>query len=96
MKLDNLQDNLIAAARTIKPDGRVPYAFEKRILALVASATDPWTVWSRALWRAAVSCLAVVTLCGAWTLWSQHRHGATDFSQEFESAVFASASPDEV
>ena len=98
MKLDNLHNHLIAAARTIAPNERVPYAFEKRIMARLIPGVrvDVWATWSHALWRAAVSCVAVVMLCGAWTAWSHYQRVNPDFSQEFESAVFASASLDEV
>jgi anti-sigma-K factor RskA len=98
MNLDDLHKQLIAAARTTAPNERVPYAFEKRIMArlLPGVRVDAWATWSHALWRAAVSCVAVVMLCGAWALWSQQQPANPDFSQEFESAVVASASPDEV
>ncbi len=100
MKPDNLHSRLIAAARRLAPDERVPYAFEKRIMAQLAARAaalraDAWALWGRALWRAAASCVAIVALSAAWTLWSHHHQGAAEFSQEFESAVFASASPNE-
>lgn len=98
MNLDNLQRKLIATARIEQPSERVPYTFEKRVMARLAEVrADLLGAWSTALWRAAVSCLAVVALSGAWLLWSANHHGETDFSQEFDSAVFASAgSADEV
>jgi|SRR5436190_19907169 len=98
MNLDNLQQKLIAAARTEQPSDRVPYAFEKRIMARIEGAcTDLLGAWSAALWRAALGCVAVVVLSGALSLWTNHQKTATDFSQEFETAVFASAgSADEV
>jgi len=96
MKPDELHNKLIAAARSIAPDERVPYAFEQRIMARLVSAMriDPWAVWSRALWRGAMSCVAIMALCGAWTLWAHRSPANADFSQEFESAVFASANTD--
>lgn len=98
MNLDNLQKKLIAAARLAQPDDRVPYAFEKRIMARLAEArVDLLGAWSAALWRGAVSCLAIVLLSGAWSLWSNYHHNKSDFSQEFETAVFANvASVDDV
>jgi hypothetical protein len=94
MNLDNLQTKLIAAARATPPNDRVPYAFEKRIMARLTGAgrADLLGAWSTALWRAAISCIAIVVLSGAWSLWSSHEHSKADFSQEFETAVFASAS----
>ena len=72
MNTTELQKKLMAAARSTAPDDRVPYAFEKRIMALLTSAKplDVWTLWGHALWRAAVSCVAVTLLTGAWMLWS--------------------------
>jgi hypothetical protein len=98
MNLDILQHKLIAAARAARPSDRVPYAFEKRVMARLADArADLLGAWSAALWRAAISCVAIVVLSGAWSLWSNYRHSNADFSQEFETAVFASvASVDEV
>lgn len=94
MNTTELQKKLMAAARSTAPDDRVPYAFEKRIMALLASAKplDAWTLWGHALWRAAVSCVAVTLLAGAWTVWSGHRantHG--DYSEEFETAALVVA-----
>jgi hypothetical protein len=63
---------LIAAARANAPGDRVPYAFEKRVTALLASRVAPQNLdlWVRGLWRAAVSCVAVALLCGAWALFT--------------------------
>jgi hypothetical protein len=99
MNLDNLQRKWIAAARAVQPSDRVPHAFEKRIMARLAESAcvDLLGAWSVALWRAAVSCLAIVVLSGAWSLWANHQRGNGDFSQDFEKAVFASVgSVDEV
>ena len=67
MKLEELNKKLIAAARLNAPDDRVPYAFEKRIMALIADRPmpDSLALWARALWRAAVPCVVTVVLLGA-------------------------------
>lgn len=92
MNLDNLQHKLIAAAREAQPSDRVPYAFEKRIMARLGEVrADLLGAWSHALWRAAILCVAVMLLSGAWLLSSSAPENETDFSQEFETAVFASA-----
>lgn len=92
MKLENLHHKLIAAARLAEPSEAVPYAFEKRIMARLAQAAqiDVLGAWSSALWRAAVSCIAIAAVSGAVALWSSSSP-ETDFSQEFDTAVFASA-----
>ena len=72
MNLAELEKKLIAAARLQAPDERVPYAFEKRITALIAarSVADHWVFWARGLWRAAGSCVAVAVVLGAVSLFT--------------------------
>jgi hypothetical protein len=97
MNLAELQKKLIAAARANVPGGYVPYAFEKRVTALLASRVAPQTLdgWVRGLWRAAVSCVAVALLCGAWSLFTPavtpaNATSSTDLSQDFENTLLAS------
>jgi hypothetical protein len=95
MNLDELQKKLIAAARTEAPVDRVPYAFEKRVTALLASrvTADNLALWVRGLWRAAVSCVAITLLCGAWAFFNPATSTATasgDLSQSFENTLLAS------
>jgi hypothetical protein len=90
--VDELQKNLLAAARANKPSDAVPYAFEKRIMARVASrsAHDGWSLWNRALWQAAAPCVAVMLLLGAWTLISSPTESASQsLASDLESAVYA-------
>ena len=78
MKLAELQDKLIAAARLNPPDDRVPYAFEKRITALIAA-------------RAAASCVAVAVVCGAVSFFMPATgDNSNDLSQDFENTLLAS------
>ena len=96
MNLPELHKKLIAAARSNPPSERVPFAFEKRITALLASspALDYWAMWSRALWRGAVGCIAVVLLLGAITTFLPRNKG-DDLSQDFENTMLASADQDD-
>lgn len=97
MKLSELEKKLLAAARANPPDDCVPYAFEKRITALLLTrpVPDRWALWSRALWRGAAGCLAVMVLLGAWSLYlPQNSSPAGDLSQEFENTMLASADQD--
>ena len=50
MNLAELERKLIAAARANPPGDQVPYAFEKRILAHLATrpVADGWELWARA------------------------------------------------
>ncbi|HEY2329445.1 MAG TPA: hypothetical protein VGI63_06485 [Verrucomicrobiae bacterium] len=95
MNLAALQKKLAAAARLQTPDDRVPYAFEKRIMALItaqAAAVDRWAAWSRGLWRAALSCVAVALVFGAVSLFlPAPADNGSDLSQDFENTLLASA-----
>jgi hypothetical protein len=87
-----LQKKLIAAARANPPGGGVPYAFEKRVTALLAArrANDNPVLWVRGLWRAAVSCLAIALMLGAWVLFKPAAGaGGEDLSQNFENTLLA-------
>jgi hypothetical protein len=98
MNLDELHAKLIAAARAQAPSQRVPFAFEKRITALLGSrpVTDLSALWARALWRGAVPCVALMLLLSAWSLLSPATNPpATDLSQELDNTVLAAAVPEQ-
>jgi hypothetical protein len=87
-----LQRKLVAAARANPPGDEVPYAFEKRVTALLASRSPSGhpVPWVRGLWRAAVSCVAIALVIGAWALFSPATDtNAVDLSQSFESTLLA-------
>ena len=93
MNLAELQKKLFAAARANMPGDQVPYAFEKRVTALLASrvALQNLDGWVRGLWRAAVSCVAVALLCGAWEFLNPATTtNPADLSQNFEATLLAS------
>lgn len=93
MSIAELQHKLTAAARLQKPDHRVPYAFEKRIMALIAerAAASRHALWVRGLWRAAVSCVALAAVCGAvFLLAPSTTDNNNDLSQDFENTLLAS------
>ena len=92
MNLAHLERKLIAAARAIPLNDRVPYAFEKRIQALIAGrpVLDHWELWGRALWRASAPCIAIMLLLGAWALFAPQHGGPTnDLSQQLEQTLLA-------
>ena len=94
MKPSDLQTKLIRAARQEPLQDHVPYAFEKRIMARLKALqpANPWALWGRPLWRAALSCVALTILCGIWCAASAPKTETSDsFAQTFERAVFASA-----
>jgi hypothetical protein len=93
MNLAELQRKLTAAARLQTPDDRVPYAFEKRILAHLAQRPAvSWRVlWVRGLWRAAVSCVALAAVCGTVSFFTPSAgDNNNDLSQDFENTLLAS------
>src|SRR5688572_1063631 len=55
------------AARSLRGDERVPYAFEKRIIAHLKNArpADIWNAWAPMMWRAALSCLLITAITAA-------------------------------
>ena len=96
MNLAELQKKLTAAARLQPPDDRVPYAFEKRIMALIAERTESARriFWARGLWRAAVSCVALAVVCGTVSLFAPDMaDNGNDLSQDLENTLFASVDP---
>ena len=98
MNLTQLERKLIAAARANPPSDRVPYAFEKRIMARLAARPimDDWALWARALWRAAAPCVAIMLLLGAWSLFApQHSTPANDLSQDLEQTLLAAVDQDQ-
>ena len=91
MNLAELERKLIAAARSDIISQAVPYAFEKRIMAQLKAraAIDEWSLWARALWRAAAPCVAVMLLLGGWSFLGGAGAPTTDLSQEIENTVLA-------
>jgi hypothetical protein len=93
MNLDALQKKLIASARREPADDRVPYAFEKRVMAHLAarSGVDQWVLLARGLWRAAVSCTMLALLVLVVSLFlPKAADGSKDLSQDFENTLLAS------
>jgi anti-sigma-K factor RskA len=94
-----LQKKLTAAARRQKPDDRVPYAFEKRIMALIEARAlaDRWAGWVSGLWRAAVVGVVVAAAVVAVSYFTPSpRDGGVDLSQDFENTLLASAEQQDV
>ena len=89
MNLAELQKKLIAAARANPPSDVVPYAFEKRIMARLASrpVADPWLSWGVALWRGAAASVAISILAALLISAS----GEKSDSHDLEPTVFAAA-----
>jgi hypothetical protein len=98
MKLAELERKLMGVARANPPSERVPYAFEKRIMARLAArpVADGWELWGRALWRAAAPCVAIMLLLGAWSYFTRQASApATDLSQQLEQTLLAAVDQDQ-
>jgi len=92
MNIVDLEKKLIAAARANPPGGQVPYAFEKRITALLAAraTSDNVVLWVRGLWRAAVPCMVIAVMLGMWAFFNPPANAsAVDLSQNFENTLLA-------
>lgn len=88
MNLEKLEAKLLASARHNEPGDHVPVSFEKRIMARLAKpVVDAWSLWGRALWRAAAACVVAVALLGGWSM--NESTESADLSQDFEQTVLA-------
>ncbi len=81
---------LLSAARAVPPETRVPYAFEKRIMARLEGLKpqDSWALWGHALWRGAVFCLTLAVLLVVGSMFLPARNTDT-LTQAVQSTVFA-------
>jgi hypothetical protein len=66
MNAELLRQKLLASARAHPPSDRVPYAFEKRIMARLRGreVPDAWSAWGALLWRAVAPCFALMLMAG--------------------------------
>jgi hypothetical protein len=90
MNLSELERKLIAAARSTPPDDRVPYAFEKRIMANLAGKTAPdsWSLWGRAFYRAAIYSVIFMLVISAGSFFVPVSSQET-LSQDVDQTLFA-------
>ena len=69
-KIEDTLERLLTQTREIPANDRVPYAFEKRIMAHIkeapAALADVWSAWAQSLWKAVVPCLAVLVMVAVW------------------------------
>lgn len=99
MNINLLHQKLIRAAKSEQLSNRVPYAFEQRIMARIQSepVLDVLTLWTRALWRAAIPCMAVALLFSVWAIQTPDQALPTetaDLGSELETTLMASVSLD--
>ena len=87
---------IIRLARSAPEDQRVPYAFEKRVMAFVRSATvqDVWSLWLPTMRKGAYLGVLVLALTGAYIKYSD-RHPPDLLAGDLERTVLASVNMDE-
>jgi hypothetical protein len=92
MNVVDLEKKLIEAARHEKPSDKVPYAFEKRIMAFLEPLPTPdcWGLWAGALWRATVPCLILMLLLTVWSFVpAGNPSSSSNLSQDMDNTVLA-------
>jgi hypothetical protein len=97
MNIPELERKLLAAAKACTPSDAVPYGFERRVMTRLSGRPmlDVWANWSRALWRAAATCMAVAMLLGLWAAYSTiSRSSRPNLSDDLEQTVFVAVTHD--
>ena len=92
MNLVELQQKLIASARSHPPGDTVPLGFERRVLARLRAEhpLDFWTALAATLWRLALPGLAAALVLGIWTYTAVVQGGAeVSLASDLESTVYA-------
>ena len=92
MNPETLRSKLISAARKNAPDERVPYAFEKRVMARLAQrpVEDLFSLWGSALWKGAAACALITAVSVVLSVWTFQSATDTD-DDAFETVVLAGA-----
>lgn len=78
MDPDQLHSKLLAAARKLPPDARVPDAFPGRVMASLVGRRlqdDAWSLWDRSLWKAAAAATALCLVLNFWPISSWNDPG---------------------
>jgi len=88
MKKRITPEEFVKLARELPNDERVSYAFEKRVMAHIASrpAADALIFWTQALWRAVVPCVGIMIVAAAVSF-SHPSDVASDSEIDLDNAV---------
>ncbi|MCD6339212.1 MAG: hypothetical protein J7M29_07535 [Verrucomicrobia bacterium] len=94
MNAREIEKKLIEAARRIPADERVPYRFERRVMARIQEAgrNEAGTAWAVLWWRTAVSSLALSLLLAFFSLATRspaQSSSGTSLAEQFESTMYA-------
>jgi hypothetical protein len=88
MKKRLTPEEFVKLARELPRDERVPYAFEKRVMAHVDQipTADVLVMWTRALWKAVAPCFGIMLIAAAVSF-TQTKESNTDIETELDNAV---------
>ena len=91
LKLEQLRQDLLAAAKSRSPSDAVPGGFEKRVMARLVEQPlhDVWSLWALLLWRAAAPCVGVMLIMGVWSASSPLAGSADAADVDLEDTVLA-------
>jgi hypothetical protein len=85
-------EEFVRLARALPVNERVPYAFEKRIMARLGAGpiADAFSAWTHVLWRAMAPCVGImlVALAISFASWSADATPENE-SADLEATVFA-------
>lgn len=92
MNLPELNRKLLAAARRAPVEERVPYAFEKRVMARLGRApkADPWAALVGPLWCGAVGCSLLALTLQIWSFQPAGTEEQHAFSRGVEDSLLTS------
>ena len=92
MNDDQKLDKLLRIARSIPASDKVPFAFERRIMAQLRkpAPTDPLEVWGRIFWRVAAAGLGVALLVAVWSMAAPRSSNRTqDLANDLDQTILA-------
>ena len=87
---------IVRIARCLFEDSQVPYAFEKRVMAVIRSSAVPdmWSMWLPTMKKAAVCGIGILLLTVAYIRYSG-THSPDLLAGDLERTVLASVTSDE-
>ena len=96
MKVPELEE-IARAARKLPENSSVPYAFEKRVMALLRGRKpeDVLAFWNQTMWKAALACVAISLFTGIIAQFGNENGSGELFAAELERAVLEPLKPDE-
>jgi hypothetical protein len=84
-------EEFVKLARELPRDERVPYAFEKRVMAHLGQmpAPDMLAMWTQALWKAVAPCVGIMLIALVISFARTDDSNGNDLQTELDNAVMA-------